>query len=292
MKKSLFIWVLVLWGGFTSSLPAATFEGTYLINGWWEANILDTVNALSQSEITLTITENGSLISVTAGGNSLGDYNILSDNLAELRNSSESDVMYSLLISDGSHLSMAYINDKTNGSGEREISLLNGSWLNSVSEQPVDISSMFGVWNLTQYGNPNLRSGITEFELQSMNVGIKAGYSSDKVLVQFPEDWIEMQVLGSRIFFDSSQGPVDTGNGILYQFEAWFDETGFSYTWIMVEEDDDTDVAVQIGYSNSKVPIPDSLLLFTTGVFGLAMFRVRHLLTFNLRKNSTLPNVV
>jgi hypothetical protein len=277
MKKRLFIWILVLLGGFTSSSPAATFEGTYLINGWQEANILDTVNTLSQSELTLTIREDDSLISVTAGETYLGDYSILSDNLAELRSLAEGDGVYSLLLSNESHLSMAYISDKTNGSGEREISLLNGSWLSSISEQPADISSLFGVWNLTQYGNPNLRSGIVKFGFQTMSVGIKAGYSSDTVMVQFPENWIEMQVSGSRVFLDSNQGPVDTGNGILHQFEAWFDEAGFSYTWIMVEEDDDTDVAVQIGYSTSQVPIPGSLLLFTTGLLGLALFWERRL---------------
>jgi hypothetical protein len=277
MKKRLFIWILVLLGGFTSSSPAATFEGTYLINGWQEANILDTVNTLSQSELTLTIREDDSLISVTAGETYLGDYSILSDNLAELRSLAEGDGVYSLLLSNESHLSMAYISDKTNGSGEREISLLNGSWLSSISEQPADISSLFGVWNLTQYGNPNLRSGIAKFGFQTMSVGIKAGYSSDTVMVQFPENWIEMQVSGSRVFLDSNQGPVDTGNGILHQFEAWFDEAGFSYTWIMVEEDDDTDVAVQIGYSTSQVPIPGSLLLFTTGLLGSAMFWERRL---------------
>jgi hypothetical protein len=277
MKKRLFIWVLVLWCGFTPLLYAATFEGTYWINGWQEADILDSVDTLSQSEMTLTITENGSTISATAGGTFLGDYGLLNDNMAELRSLSVGDSVYSLLISNESHLSMAYIRDKTSGSGEREISLFSGAWLNGVSEQPADISSLFGVWNLTQYDNPNLRADISEFGLQTMNVGIKAGYSSDTVLVQFPEDWIEMQVAGSRVFLDSNQGTVDTGNGILHQFEAWFDETGFSYTWIMVEEDDDTDVAVQIGYSTSQVPVSGSLLLFTTGLLGLTMLRGRRL---------------
>lgn len=290
MKKRLLIWVLVLWGGFTPLLSATTFEGVYLINAWQEANILDTVNTLSQSEITLTITEKDSFISVTAEEIFSDDYILLSENSAGLISSSGDDSVCSLLISNGSHLAMTYISDQTNDSFEREISLLNGSWLSSESGQPADISSLFGMWNLTQYGNDNLRNGIANFELETRNGAIKAGSSPDTALVQFHETWIEMQISGSKIFLDSDQGPVDTGDGLLYQFEAWFDEAGFSYTMIGVEDDDDTDVSVTIGYSNYRYPVPEpgSLLLFTTGLFGLAMIKIRRLSDIQLfKKNLT-----
>lgn len=275
MKKRLFIWVLVLWGSLTPFSSAANFEGIYLINAWQEENILDTLNMLSQSEITLTITEDGNIVPVTAGRAFSGDYSLLSANLAELSDLSEGNSVYSIFISSGSHLAMAYIHDQTSVLNEREISLLNGSWLKSESEQAADISSLFGAWNITQYSNPNLRSGITEFNLETGDAAIKAGSSSDTIMVQFPETWIEMQVSGSRVYLDPNQGPVDTGDGILHQFEAWFDDTGFSYTWIMVEDYDDTDVSVQIGYSNYQVPVPGTLLLFVAGLFGLSIIRTR-----------------
>ncbi len=253
----------------------ADFEGNYSSHQWYESNIQDGLGSLTTLPMTINATENiaGDRLSVTyedpttGGPVLLPEFHIQGSMAAPpLRNvdygfgARNVDMLF---ISDGAHMAFASVDQEF--ANPLDISFSTGAWQRNLTNPNPGINSLLGSWDVTIFSDPNLRDTTNGFTTELRNINITQA-SSDTILVPFQSDLVTLQVGGSRAWLPG--GPVSLDDGILHAMDVAFDETGFSFTFIMTELYDESDVSITMGYTSS-VPVPGALILFGSGLLGL-----------------------